>query len=163
MKSKIIMGKDKTTGKDKLQIFQPINKRKLEEEKLLKKYPKIFRQKDLPMTQTGMCWGLECGLGWFWLIDNLCGCIQSYIDNNAKYNPEIFQVEAVQVKEKFGGLRFYTNGECKEIHGMIWLAEQLSCYICENCGSTENVTQNNKGWIRSLCSKCRKIYKQKKQ
>jgi len=51
---------------------------------LVSKYPKIFIERNLSMTQTAMCWGFECGDGWFWIIDNLCGCIQSYIDNNSK-------------------------------------------------------------------------------
>ena len=31
--------------------------------KLFEKYPKIFGQKDLPMTQTAMCWGIDCEIG----------------------------------------------------------------------------------------------------
>jgi len=152
---KIIMGKDKETGKQKLQIFIPIDERKISEEKILKKYPKIFRQKKLSMTQTCMCWGLEVGFGWHWLIDNLCGCIQSYIDENKKYNSEIHQIETTQVKEKYGSLRFYTNGGDDTIKGMIWLAEYLSNYICEECGSIEDVNQT-KGWIITLCKNCLK-------
>ena len=34
------------------------------EQELIKKHPKIFRQKDLPMTHTAMCWGIECGPHW---------------------------------------------------------------------------------------------------
>ena len=146
---KIIMGKDKKTGKDKLQIFQPIDKRKIEEEKILKKYPKIFRQKDLPMTQTCMCWGLDIGLGWMPLIDCLCGEIQSHIDRDKK----IPQVEALQVKEKFGGLRFYVSGGDEYTESIIDFAEELSYSICENCGTTEGVTQTE-GWIVTLCKKC---------
>jgi hypothetical protein len=119
------------------------------EKKLFTKYPKIFRQKDLNMQETCMCWGIECGDGWYWLIDNVCGSIQNYIDDNKG----VEQVEASQVKEKFGGLRFYTSGNDDRIDGMIWLAESLSYKICENCGSQDNVKQT-KGWIVSLCPKC---------
>lgn len=118
------------------------------EEKLFKKYPKIFKQKDLPMTQTAMCWGIECGNGWYWLIDTLCASIQNYIDYNKKP-----QIEAVQVKEKFGDLRFYVDYFDELINGMIWLAEDMSSKICEVCGSTENVTKTD-GWIKTLCKKC---------
>lgn len=169
------------------------------QQKLFKKYPKIFRQKDLPMTETAMCWGIDCGDGWYWLIDNLCHSIQSYCDsknsginirNNIRkewwqgWNTEQFgwkscchfwkrfkerniedlpiQVEAVQVKEKYGGLRFYIVG-ChpmdNDIFGMIHLAEEMSYNICEKCGSTENVIQTDLGWIRSLCPKCMKKHK----
>ncbi len=48
---------------------------------LSKKYPKILAQRNLPMTQTCMCWGFEHNNGWFYLIDNLCFLIQHYVDN----------------------------------------------------------------------------------
>ena len=120
------------------------------EDKLYAKYPKIFVQRKLPMTQTCMCWGIETGDGWYWLIDNLCEVLQWDIDHFK--DP---QIEATQVKEKFGTLRFYTNGENDEQGGMISLAEFMSGSICENCGSTEDVTQT-KGWIVTLCKKCLK-------
>lgn len=130
------------------------------QEKLYKKYPKIFKQKDLSMQQTCMCWGIECGGGWYFIIDRLCDCIQKYIDNNEHL--KIPQVEATQVKEKYGGLRFYISGGDKDIFGMISLAEHMSEYICEHCGSIENVSKNTKGWIRTLCNKCREnLYKNK--
>ena len=118
------------------------------EKKLYKKYPKIFRQRKLPMSQTCICWGLECGDGWYFLIDHLCGLLQWDIDRN-----EHEQIEAVQVKEKFGTLRFYTNGADEKQDGMISFAEDLSGYICEECGSTDKVTQT-KGWIITLCKSC---------
>lgn len=116
--------------------------------KLYKKYPKLFRQKDLPADQTCMNWGICTGNGWYWLIDNLCDCIQSYIDGNKKE-----QVEVVQVKEKFGGLRFYIIHSNQLINGMIWLAEHYSCDTCEKCGATDNIT-HTKGWIKTLCKEC---------
>lgn len=121
------------------------------EEKLFNKYPKIFADKDKPMTETAMCWGIECGDGWYWIIDNLCECIQNYIDNNSHLN--IPQVVASQVKEKFGELRFYYNGGDKTIHGMVWFAEKLSIETCEICGSTQNIGQTS-GWITTLCKSC---------
>ena len=39
--------------------------------KLYEKYPKIFGEKDLPASQTCMCWGISVGDGWYWLIDNI--------------------------------------------------------------------------------------------
>lgn len=103
-----------------------------------------------------MCWGLECGDGWYFLIDHLCGLLQWDIDRN-KHE----QIEASQVKEKFGTLRFYTNSADEKQYGMICFAEYLSCYICEKCGSMDNVKQT-KGWICSLCPPCMKSYKDKR-
>lgn len=129
--------------------------------KLIEKYPKIFKQKDSPMNQTCMYWGLECGNGWYDLIDRLCFQLQFNTEHN-----NYPQVEATQVKEKFGTLRFYyqTNASeedkysernCRYIEGLISFAEFYSEFICENCGSMENVSQT-KGWITTLCENCMK-------
>ena len=131
------------------------------QKKLFKKYPKIFVQRKLPMSQTAMCWGIDTCDGWYWLIDMLCGRIQSFIDNNMKYSEgKIQQVEATQVKEKFGGLRFYFQGgdHSEYVHGIVSFAEYLSYYICEVCGETKKVKQTKKGWISTLCPKCMKSH-----
>ena len=131
--------------------------------KLIEKYPKIFPN----------C-GIECGDGWFWLIDELCGSIQSFVDNNKSKtltNEELIeetmterfsrmrltQVVACQVKEKFGTLRFYSTGGDTFTDGMICLAERMSGKICEYCGKTEDIKKTS-GWIKSLCPECFEKY-----
>ena len=121
------------------------------QDKLYTKYPKIFRQKDLPKEESCMYWGIDTEDGWYWLIDSLCSSIQWTIDHNPHLN--IPQVEAEQVKQKFGGLRFYFSGGSLDISGMVHYAENLSYKICENCGSIKNVTQT-KGYVQSLCEDC---------
>jgi hypothetical protein len=118
------------------------------EKQLFDKYPKLFAQKDSSMQETCMCWGICTEDGWYWLIDSLCSCIQNYIDANKKP-----QVEIVQLKEKFGQMRYYITGADDTIGGMIWLAEDMSYQICEICGSTTDIT-HTKGWIKTLCKKC---------
>lgn len=66
-------------------------------------------------------------------------------------NPVYFQLD--QVKEKFGGLRFYFSGGDDYIEGLVHLAECLSYKICEDCGTTHNVG-TTKGWITTLCQDC---------
>lgn len=167
------------------------------EKKLFEKYPEIFAQKDLPKTQTLMCWGFECGDGWYELIDMLCACIQHHIKynvNETSYKPygkplskywwkslvkqlrlalahfidpsyfkvtkENIQVEAVQVKEKFGTLRFYYNGGNEYIDGLVSFAESMSSIICENCGQPGKT--NDSGWRSTLCSQCRSNQEQER-
>jgi hypothetical protein len=127
--------------------------RKELQNKLYKKYPKIFAQHKLPITQTAMSFGFECGDGWYNIIDMLCQLLQSDIDNN---NHE--QIEAVQVKEKYGTLRFYVNHCNTKQEGMIDFAEYLSAFICEECASNKNVKQT-KNWIYTRCSDCMKKIK----
>lgn len=54
------------------------------QEKLFKKYPKIFQDKDKLMSETCMCWGIEHGPGWYDILDNLCSLIQSHVDNSPR-------------------------------------------------------------------------------
>lgn len=124
------------------------------DQKLCEKFPKIFANRYADETTTAMCWGFECRDGWYRLIDTLCDTIQGYIDQNKKYNNiDIPQVTAVQVKEKFGTLRFYYDGGDDVIRGMVWLAENLSAEICENCGNPGELVKSS--WIQTLCNTCR--------
>lgn len=126
------------------------------QQKLYTKYPKIFSQNTLPMTETAMCWNFQCDDGWYDLIDNLCHDIQEYIDKN-----NVKQIEATTVKEKFGGLRFYTDHADEHIYKLIEEAERKSFEICEHCGSTKDVSQTT-GWIVTLCKPCKTEYRKKR-
>jgi hypothetical protein len=133
------------------------------DKKLCEKYPKIFRDRYEDMRTTAMCWGFDHGDGWYNLIDKLCACIQHRIDWNQtqresllKNNPhnvslpdEIQQVVAVQVKEKFGTLRFYYDGGDEYIRGLVSMAEVISEITCETCGASGKIREG--GWIRTLC------------
>lgn len=123
------------------------------QDKLYQKYPKIFADKDRSIKESCMGWGIECNSGWYRILDILCGLLQWDTDEN-KYP----QLVASQVKEKYGGLRFYTNGENNTQHGMIRFAEHLSEHTCEECGSMTDVLQT-KGWIVTLCPIHMKEYK----
>jgi len=131
--------------------------RELQEE-LYQKYPEIFKQKDLSPQETAMCWGLSCGDGWFNLIDELCGNIQNRLENVNRNKPqeEHLICQAVQVKEKFGGLCFYIYGGDDYISGAIDLAESMSYYTCSQCGNKATNSKKDRGWIYTLCSSCKK-------
>ena len=150
-----------------------------------------------------MCWGLECGDGWYNIIDALCANIQHRIDwsekmyrldtehNNMleqattgnreaydkyftstslitdeKEKEEYFQlwlktarirevkeptpqVIAVQVKEKFGTLRFYVNGGDDATHALINMAESMSARTCETCGAPGKL--RGQSWVYTAC------------
>lgn len=59
------------------------------------------------------------------------------------------QVEATQVKEKFGTLRFYHSGGDNTIDGMVYLAEGMSGVTCEECGAPGQM--NTSGWLSVRC------------
>lgn len=129
-----------------------------EKEKILcEKYPKIFK---LPEVNDGPLdtWGLECDDGWFEIIDTLCSKIQSHIDWRTKNiqdaeQLENFQVVAEQIKEKFGGLRFYVTGGDDITEAFISFAETMSLKICETCGNPGK-QQGDRGWIHTACDPC---------
>jgi hypothetical protein len=116
---------------------------------LCEKYAKIFRDRHGDMRSTAMCWGFDHGDGWYNIIDQLCASIQNHIDWNSPTGNPIPQVVATQVKEKFGGLRFYYMGGDDTIDGMVRMAEALSLVTCERCGAPGQT--RGRGWIRTLC------------
>jgi hypothetical protein len=119
------------------------------DEYLCKGFPKIFSQRNLPMQETAMCWGFECGDGWFNIINQLCQNIQHHIDWKNKEKEVVAQVVVSQVKEKYGTLRFYYSGGDDTIDGMVSMAASMSGVTCEQCGNIG--TQNYGGWITTLC------------
>lgn len=87
--------------------------------------------------------------GWVPLVEGL------YADCIA-YDPELI---VQQVKEKFGGLRFYFNlsencsNEAGEaIYALVEAAEAASYKICEQCG--EPGAPRGGGWIKTLRDNC---------
>jgi len=125
--------------------------------KLCENYPKMMVNRNKPMTETCMCWGFECGDGWFNILNQLMGNIQHHIDWKAKQGREIPQVTLDQVKEKFGTLRFYYTGGDEYIRGLVSMAESMSGVTCEVCGNPG--TTEGPGWITTLCEEHRNARK----
>jgi len=101
------------------------------------------------MKETCMCWGFECGDGWFPLINQLMSNIQHHLDWKNKDSEVVPQVTLDQVKEKFGTLRFYFTGGDDYIRGMVTMAEAMSSITCETCGKPG--TSTGGGWIKTAC------------
>lgn len=90
---------------------------------LVKNYPIIFKEYGGDITKTCMAWGLECGDGWFTLLNKACKAIQKTCD---KYNIEF---TAEQVKEKFGGLRFYYSTTNNKEYTINKIERRISKYF----------------------------------
>lgn len=129
------------------------------EKKLVEKYPTFFRGKDLPPTQSLMCFGCECGDGWYHIIDNVCTAIKWHIESivsSKKYNPDLPdppEFVFMQIKEKFGGIRLYASGVDDFIDGVISMAERMSFTTCEQCGNIGRSGQRG-SWCSTCCDKC---------
>ena len=129
---------------------------------LCEKFPKIFRDRNKSMQESCMHWGFEHGDGWFDIIESLCANIQSHVSWKRRQHPDLSDEEfdeqhqpiAAQVKEKFGGLRFYMDNTDDYIQGAISMAESMSYRTCEQCGNKGHKRPG--GWIRTLCDTCHK-------
>ena len=126
---------------------------------LCEKYPKMMVNRNKNMQETCMCWGFECGDGWFNILDQLMSNIQHHIDwNNQNFEKgykqykQVAQVTLDQVKEKFGTLRFYYTGGDDEISGMVRMAESMSGVTCEECGNPGE--RRGGGWVHTFCTLC---------
>ena len=115
-------------------------------EKLETKFPEMYSQ-----PYGGVC----IGEGWWPIIEALSNQIHHHVkwknEQRDKYNrgegcpPVIVR----QIKEKFGGLRFYYDGGDDCVDGMVRMAESWAARSCEICGKPGK--SRDSGWIRTLC------------
>lgn len=107
-------------------------------EKLFNRFP--FFKPDAPITESLMSFGFECGDGWFSLLWDLC----------LKLEEEDSVKQILQVKEKFGSLRFYVDGASDAAYQLINQAEEMSETTCEKCGGKSSIS-NQDGWYSTVC------------
>lgn len=111
-------------------------------DELIKRYPKLFR-----LVGTPSCIEVAPPKGWLKLLDRLCEMLVELTP------PGSDQPAVVQVKEKFGGLRFYVD--CwltDEQSDAITEAEAESYRTCESCGAPGRARDT--GWVTTLCDDC---------
>ena len=106
-----------------------------------------------------MCWGIACGVGWYEIIDELCGNLHKLFTELELTGEDYPAVE--QVKEKYGTLRFYidltrkmSSDDKEKVYQFIRNAEHRSSITCEKCGKPGEEAPGS--WIKILCGVCRK-------
>lgn len=107
-------------------------------EQLNEKYPELLKANR----------EMAVGDGWYDLVNSLLRVLD-YWNKNLKKTDD-YPVEAVQIKEKFGTLRFYYRGGNEFANGAVQQAELMSGLICEECGAPGKVDSDG-GWLRALC------------
>ncbi len=121
------------------------------EKALFDEFSNLYRGRFLKINKNLMCAGFACNDGWYELIRNLSLDINEIAKREGlkdKNYPMAFQV-----KEKFGGLRFYlSSGTIEAIRNAIDKAEEASYKICEKCGKSGKIRDG--AWIFTLCDQC---------
>lgn len=111
-----------------------------------------FLYLNYPILYKNEC-GFDCGDGWFDLLNDLSLKLE-FINGSTDSS----KVVALQVKEKFGGLRFYVESGTNEILQLIDEAEAKSLMTCEECGNDGSLRKGI--WWRTLCDACDEKRKQ---
>ena len=102
------------------------------DKQLVQAFPNLYRDRYLPPTKTCMCWGFECGSGWFGLIWTLSEKLEEMISEIPEADRDRYA--AAQTKSKFGRLCFYMTSSTPEMNILIQEAESKSFDVCEGCG-----------------------------
>lgn len=104
---------------------------------LISLYPELFG---------GYEFTFECGDGWYELLKECIKEIKSICEDQK------IEIQATQIKEKYGSLRFYTDYCYEYIEPIIRRAEDQSCITCELCGNEGKIHKLH--WIQCLCDEC---------
>lgn len=157
---------------EKNKIFMAMSREEYDKY-MCEKYPVMFKERYLPMTQTCMCWSFEIGKGWYSILDDLCETLD--IIGKEFGLSVVFE----QIKEKFGGARFYHRVEyrpsmwqkikrffarkkyderskfwCDVIDDTVHRYESSCDYACAECGEHKYDTITLGGWVHDSCEKC---------
>lgn len=117
------------------------------DEALCRDFPNVFRDRSARKEDSCMYWGLDCGDGWEPLIRRIAVAFEAWILTQPE--EERPKYKAAQVKEKFGGLNFYTAGHPDTVDKVIRGAQEESYRTCEVCGAPGRPRKG--GWVKTLC------------
>ncbi len=116
----------------------------------------LFEKYQDLLDKPAMRWGIQCGDGWFDILDKLFALLE-YRNGQAAKNDKESEFKPLRiycVKEKYGTLRVKTVNKDSFSDGAISMAEAMSSRVCEECG-VPGVTSLN-GWMSTLCEEHQK-------
>ena len=125
---------------------------------LYRKYPLFFRrprriaESKYPLDH----WGLECGSGWYLLLDDVASHFELYIaDLEARGVRKAAWPRPKQIKEKFGTLHVYLRNSRDlpdYLRDAVNRAEHASATTCECCGQLGSL--RTMGGVHVYCDAC---------
>lgn len=118
------------------------------EQKLVKECPNLFKysHNDGP-PYWPIKFGIDTEKGWDDLIAKLCYSLEPYAANNKDF-------AIIQIKEKFGGLRFYVTSYPDKVDKLISDAEFTSYRVCEHCGVPGKLIMTKRNYYLTACQAC---------
>jgi hypothetical protein len=117
------------------------------EQKMVERWPTWFNTGG-DIKDTAMARGFEHDDGWFGILWRLCEDLEPLVAEFEEAGGPKFEV--LQVKDNFGGLRFYVNCRRNEaIRQLIGIAADESFHTCEVCGQPGRLREDR--WIKTLC------------
>jgi hypothetical protein len=121
---------------------------------LVEDCPNLYTDRYEDYRKTCMCWGFTVEDGWYEIIKDLSFELEELIVNWKKWHPWSKNwPRASQVKEKWGVLRFYMDGNyTKKMRRLIYDVENKSSRICEECGNPGN--RRDLVCVQTLCDDC---------
>lgn len=124
------------------------------DEALVRDFPNLYKDRFGNMQSTCMCWGFDVGDGWEPVVRRLSEKLEAIVVAipESEIDSDMGRPCATQVKEKFGGLRFYMTSYTDAMHEAIQQAEHEAGQTCEICGSPGK--SRGGSWIRTLCDVC---------
>jgi len=108
--------------------------------------------------------GIECGNGWLGLIEELAAKCEKHIHTlERKGVAKQDWPRIAQIKEKFGGLRFYVHGDLPDAlrQKIRHVVDVKSFEVCETCGKPGVLREG--GWYRTLCDICESDHQAKRE
>ena len=147
-------------------------------DELMDKYPSLFRLRDNRAEFAG------CSIppGWMFIVEKLCSDLDwprfdlkatidhresegapqlnwgATLEENKKEFDDTEWPAIVQIKEKFGGLRFYTENATDKQSAVIGFVEVLAESLCQKCGAPATLTTDKNTWARrGLCDDCNEL------
>jgi len=97
---------------------------------LCEKYPKMMVNRNKNMQETCMCWGFECGDGWFEILNQLMGNIQHHIDWKEKQRGWAIRYNEIATAGKSGNAGLFADLVAEEYADKPTISAD---YIRERC------------------------------
>ena len=100
---------------------------------LLEKYAHLISKKNC---------GLDISPGWYDIVERLFEILEA---------SGFKDIRVQQIKEKFGGLRFYYEGGDRGLYDKIEKVESQAYQTCDICSAEGEVTNSESGWRITRC------------